>query len=59
MLYLNLSADIINMGQNVIQIKDGMELLKKNVYKNFPDIKEVRIFVDGNYAYEIEKYAFE
>jgi hypothetical protein len=36
-----------------------MELLKKNVYKNFPDIKEVRIFVDGNYAYEIEKYAFE
>ena len=59
MLYLNLSADIINMGHNVIQIKDGMELLKKNVYKNFPDIKEVQIFVDGNYAYEIEKYAFE
>ena len=24
MLYLNLSADIINMGHNVIQIKDGM-----------------------------------
>ncbi len=59
MLYLNLSADIIYMGHNVIQIKDGMELLKKNVYKNFPDIKEVQIFVDGNYAYEIEKYAFE
>ncbi|MBO4533562.1 MAG: GerMN domain-containing protein [Treponema sp.] len=58
MLYLNLSADIINMGHNVIQIKDGMELLKENVYKNFPDIKEVQIFVDGNYAYEIEKYAF-
>jgi hypothetical protein len=59
MLYLNLSADIIYMGHNVIQIKDGMELLKQNVYKNFPDIKEVQIFVDGNYAYEIEKYAFE
>ena len=58
-LYLNLSADIIYMGHNVIPIRDGIELLKKNVYKNFGDIKEIQIFVDGNYAFEIEKYAFE
>ena len=58
-LYLNLSADIIYMGHNVIPIKDGIELLKQNVYKNFKDIKDIQIFVDGNYAFEIEKYAFE
>jgi hypothetical protein len=29
------------------------------VYKNFGDIKDIQIFVDGNYAFEIEKYAFE
>jgi hypothetical protein len=53
-LYLNLSADIIYMGHNVIPIKDGIELLKQNVYKNFGDIKDIQIFVDGNYAFEIE-----
>jgi len=26
---------------------------------NFGDIKDIQIFVDGNYAFEIEKYAFE
>ncbi len=52
MLYIDLSADIIYMGHNVIPIKDGIEVLKKNIFRNFPDIKEIHVFVNGNYAYE-------
>ena len=51
-VYIDLSADIINMGHNVIQIKDGVELLQKNILKNFPNVQEVRVFVDGKYAFE-------
>ena len=52
MVYIDLSADIINMGHNVLDIKSGIELLKLNIQKNFPDIKEVHVFVDGKYAFE-------
>ena len=51
-VFIDLSADIINMGHNVISIKDGVELLKENIRKNFPHIQEVRVFVDGKYAFE-------
>ena len=51
-VYIDLSADIINMGHNVIQIRDGIELLKENITRNFGDVKEVLVFVDGKYAFE-------
>ena len=51
-VYIDLSADIIYMGHNVLDIKDGIELLKLNVLNNFTDVKEVRVFVDGKYAFE-------
>ena len=51
-VYVDLSAEVINMGHNVIQIKDGIELLKKNITKNFHEVKEVLVFVDGKYAFE-------
>ena len=51
-VYLDLSADIIYMGHNVISIKDGIELLKKNIKKNFPHVEDVQVFVDGKYAFE-------
>ena len=51
-VYIDLSADIIYMGHNVIQIKDGIDLLKENITRNFHDVKEVRVFVDGKYAFE-------
>ena len=57
-VYIDLSADIINMGHNVIPIRDGIALLEENIYKNFPDIKEVKVFTDGKYAFEMEKNAF-
>lgn len=51
-VYIDLSADIIYMGQNVISIREGIELLKKNIKKNFPHVEEVQVFVDGKYAFE-------
>jgi len=56
-VYIDLSADIINMGHNVIPIREGIELLKRNIYKNFTDVEEVKVFVDGKYAFETEKNA--
>ena len=51
-VYIDLSADIIYMGHNVISIKDGIELLKQNIKKNFAHIDDVQVFVDGKYAFE-------
>ena len=51
-VYIDLSADIIYMGHNVVQIKDGIDLLKQNIMKNFTNIEQVQVFVDGKYAFE-------
>ena len=51
-VYIDLSADIIYMGHNVIQIKDGIELLKKNIMQNFTNIEQIQVFVEGKYAFE-------
>ncbi len=51
-VYINLSDDLLKMGDNVIEIKEGVELLKTNIIKNFRNIKKVEIFVNGIYAYE-------
>ena len=51
-LYLNLSSDLLEMGEGVIEIRDGMDLLKKNIQKNFSIIHEIEIFVNGKIAFE-------
>ena len=51
-VFIDLSADIIYIGHNVVQIKDGIELLKQNIMKNFTNIEQVQVFVDGKYAFE-------
>lgn len=50
-LYLDLSSDLLKMGDNVIDIKEGFDLLKLNVTKNFHDIKTIEFFVDGKIAF--------
>ena len=50
-LYLDLSADLLQMGDNVIDIKEGFDFLKLNITKNFSNIKKINFFVDGKYAY--------
>ena len=51
-LYLNLSQDLLQMGEGVIEIREGIELLTKNILKNFSKIDSVEIFIDGKSAFE-------
>ena len=50
-LYLDLSSDLLQMGDYVIDIKEGFDILRLNITKNFSDIKKINFFVDGKYAY--------
>jgi hypothetical protein len=40
------------MGEGVIEIREGVELLKKNILKNFSKIDSVEIFIEGKTAFE-------
>lgn len=51
-LYLDLSDDLMQMGDGVLDIEDGVELLKENVRNNFSKIKTIQIFVNGQFAFE-------
>lgn len=51
-LYLNLSDDLMQMGDGVLDIEDGVELLKKNVKTNFSGVKTIQIFINGQFAFE-------
>ena len=51
-LYLNLSAKSLQMGEGVIELKEGVELLKKNIKRNFKDIDIVEVFINGKLAFE-------
>ena len=54
-LYLDLSRDLLKMGDNVVEIKKGIELLELNIKKNFKGINDIKLFVDGIYAFEYTK----
>ena len=53
-LYLNLSSDLLFMGDGVIEIKEGIDLLERNIELNFPKINKklnvslMRIFRKGS-----------
>ena len=51
-LYLNLSQDILQMGDGVIEIREGTELIKQNIMKNFSKIDSVEIYIEGKSAFE-------
>ena len=51
-LYLNLSNDLLMMGDGVVEIREGTELLIKNIKENFSEIDSVEIFIDGKSAFE-------
>ena len=52
-LYLNLSSNLLEMGDGVIDIKAGFELLEKNIKKNFSSVKKVDFFIEGKSVFEI------
>ena len=51
-LYLNLSSNLLDMGEGVVDIKSGFELLEKNIKKNFPKVKNVEFFIEGKSVFE-------
>lgn len=51
-LYLNLSDVLIDMGQNVMKIEEGIDLLSENIFRNFKEINEIDIFVGNKFAYK-------
>ena len=51
-LYLNLSNELLFMGDGVVEIREGTELLIKNIKENFSEIDSVEIFIDGKSAFE-------
>ena len=51
-LYLNLSNDLLQMGEGVVDIKYGVDMLKKNIKTNFSGIENIELYVNGNFAFE-------
>ena len=51
-LYLNLSSDLLFKSKGVVPIAEGADFLEKNIKLNFPEIKTVELYVDGNLAFE-------
>ena len=51
-LYVNLSSDLLQMGDGVIEIREGTELLKQNIMRNFSKIDQVEIYIEGKSAFE-------
>ena len=51
-LYVNLSQDLLQMGDGVIEIREGIELLKKNIMRNFSGIDSIEVFIEGKSAFE-------
>ncbi len=50
-LFINLSREALFPGESTSSLQDGVELMAFNVEKNFPWIKSVEIYIDGNKAY--------
>ena len=51
-LYINLSHDLLQMGDGVVEIREGMDLLKKNIMRNFSGIDTIEVFIEGKTAFE-------
>jgi spore germination protein GerM len=51
-LYLNLSRDLLEMGDGVVEIREGVDLLKKNIMRNFSGIDSIEIYIEGKTAFE-------
>ena len=51
-LYVNLSQELLQTGDGVVEIREGIELLKKNIKNNFSKIDSIEIFIEGKTAFE-------
>ena len=51
-LYVDLSDALIAEADGASEIRQGMELFRKNILYNFKNINTIEVFVAGNRAYE-------
>jgi len=51
-LYVDLSDALISEADGASEIRQGMELFRKNILYNFKNINTIEVFVAGNRAYE-------
>lgn len=52
LLYLDLSASIFNDVDKKVNFEKQIKLLKRNILKNFKNIKDIEIFIDGEPVFE-------
>lgn len=50
-LYLDLNGALLRVSNNSSDIETGVKLLKENILRNFTDVKEVCVFIEGTEAY--------
>ena len=48
-LFIGLSPEAVLQQNGAVSIETGCELFKKNIRKNFKNIKNIELFIDGNY----------
>ncbi len=48
-LYVDLSRDVLEQKGHTSKIKDGTEIFKKNIFRNFRNIKKIEMFVGNKY----------
>lgn len=51
-LYVNLTGHVLSETGGACTIKDGMNIFKSNIKKNFKNIKEIEMFADRKSMYE-------
>ena len=52
-LYVNLSADVLDMSGSCSDIKTGIDLFKKNILNTFGKIKAVEMYIDNKSIYTV------
>lgn len=53
-LYINLSADVLDRAGSCSEIKTGIELFKKNILSNFGKINSVEMYIGNRSIYSVD-----
>ena len=51
-LYVDLSSDALFPNEKVSSIKDGAEIFKKNIFRNFRNIDTINIYIEGRKIFD-------
>jgi hypothetical protein len=51
-LYVDLSAEALFTNEKVSTSRDGAEIFKKNIFRNFRNIDTINIYIDGRKIFD-------